>query len=124
MANPQRRANRNRMFDQLLSVGYDPGTAGSIANTPNWDQTNRRFQAAMANAPGKPAPAPTPPPAPEIPKAPVQAKSTQASMGQGVRRPKKSQVKTRLSDLRIKRPKINTALAIGAGGTGLNVGGY
>ena len=126
MANPQRRANRTNMFNQLLSVGYDPGTAGSIANTPNWDQTNRRFQAAMANAPGRntPAAAPTPPPAPEIPKAPVQAKATQASMGQGVRRPKKSSVKTRLSDLRIKRPQVNQALAIGAGGTGLNVGGY
>ena len=67
---------------------------------------------------------PTPPPALKVPLAPVQVKATQASMGQGVRRPKKSSVKTRLSDLRIKRPQVNQALAIGAGGTGLNVGGY
>ena len=67
---------------------------------------------------------PTPPPAPKPPLAPVLVKATQASMGQGVRRPRKSSVKTRLSDLRIKRPQVNQALAIGAGGTGLNVGGY
>ena len=124
MANPQRRANRGRMFDQLLSVGYDPGTAGSIANTPNWDETNRKFRAAMANPPGKPQPAPTPPPAPKIVKPPVQRQATQSSVGQGVRQARGSKKRTRLSDLRISRPRVNTQLAIGAGGTGLNIGGY
>ena len=124
MSNPQRRANRDAMYRSLIDAGYDSATAGQIANTPNWDRANARFSAAMDNAPGKPQPAPTQPPAPKIPKPPVQAQSTQASVGQGVRRPKKSQVRTRLSDLRIQRPRINTALAIGAGGTGLNVGGY
>ena len=54
------------MFNQLLQVGYDPGTAGSIANTANWDQANRRFSSAMSNPPARsaPAPAPAPPPAP------------------------------------------------------------
>ena len=79
----------------------------------------------QTSTPVAPTPTPpTPPPAPKVPLAPVQVKATQASMGQGVRRPKKSSVKTRLSDLRIKRPQVNQALAIGAGGTGLNVGGY
>ena len=58
MANPQRRANRNAMFQSLLAAGYDPGFAGSIANTPNWSAANNRFRNAMANAPGKPAPKP------------------------------------------------------------------
>ena len=61
----------------------------------------------------------------KVPKAPTQASTTQASVGQGVRRPKKTTSKTRLSDLRIRRPRINTALAISeSSGTGLNVGGY
>ena len=124
MANARRRANRDRMFQQLLSVGYDGGTAGSIANTPNWDQTNKRFKAAMASPPGKPQPAPTPPPAPEIIKPPVQRQATQSSVGQGVRQARGSRKRTRLSDLRISRPRVNTQLAIGAGGTGLNIGGY
>ena len=53
MANPQRRANRNAMFQSLLAAGYDGGTAGAIANNPNWDQANNQFRNAMANAPGK-----------------------------------------------------------------------
>ena len=75
---------------------------------------------------GLPAPvaAPPPPPIPPLIKAPKQSKATQASVGQGVRRPKKGKKKTRLSDLRISRPKVNTSLSVGSGGTGLNIGGY
>jgi len=69
-------------------------------------------------------PAPTPPPAPEIIKPPVQRQATQSSVGQGVRQARGSKKRTRLSDLRISRPRVNTQLAIGAGGTGLNIGGY
>ena len=65
-----------------------------------------------------------PDPKPEPPKPPTLAKATQASVGQGPRQAKGSKRRTRLSDLRIARPKVNTQLAIGAGGTGLNVGGY
>lgn len=53
MANPQRRANRNAMFQSLLAAGYDGGTAGAIANNPNWNAANNQFRNAMANAPGK-----------------------------------------------------------------------
>lgn len=53
MANPQRRANRQAMYTSLINAGYDPGTAGSIANNPNWDQANNQFRNAMSNAPGK-----------------------------------------------------------------------
>lgn len=66
MANARRRQNRTNMFNQLLQAGYDAGTAGSIANTANWDQANNRFSAAMSNpprnnqAPPPPAPAPAP----------------------------------------------------------------
>ena len=65
MANARRRQNRTNMFNSLLAAGYDAGTAGSIANTPNWDQANSRFSSAMSNppqrsAPPPPAPAPTP----------------------------------------------------------------
>jgi hypothetical protein len=77
------------MFQQLLSVGYDAGTAGSIANTPNWDQTNRKFNAAMANPPGRnrPAAAPQPMAQPSTPKAPVQNQTTISQAGEGVKRP-------------------------------------
>lgn len=68
----------------------------------------------------------TPPPAPEIIKPPKQAIATQSAAGQGVRVSRKAKKRTRLSDLRIRRPRqqVNTQLSIGAGGTGLNVGGY
>jgi len=52
------------MFNSLLAAGYDAGTAGSIANTPNWDQANNRFNAAMSNPPQKQAPPPPPTPTP------------------------------------------------------------
>ena len=67
MANARRRQNRTNMFNQLLQAGYDAGTAGSIANTSNWDQANRRFSAAMSNPPARSTPPPpTPPPAPRV----------------------------------------------------------
>jgi len=68
MANARRRQNRTNMFNSLLAAGYDAGTAGSIANTPNWDQANNRFRSAMANPPQKsaPPPPPTPTPAPRV----------------------------------------------------------
>lgn len=68
MANARRRQNRTNMFNSLLAAGYDAGTAGSIANTPNWDQANSRFSSAMANPPRNqaPPPPPTPTPAPRV----------------------------------------------------------
>ena len=68
MANARRRQNRTNMFNSLLAAGYDAGTAGSIANTPNWDQANNRFSSAMANPPSRqaPPPPPTPTPAPRV----------------------------------------------------------
>ena len=68
MANARRRQNRTNMFNSLLAAGYDAGTAGSIANTPNWDQANNRFSSAMANPPrtSAPPPPPTPTPAPRV----------------------------------------------------------
>ena len=64
MANARRRQNRTNMFNSLLAAGYDAGTAGSIANTPNWDQANNKFRNAMSNPPGNSAPPPPPTPAP------------------------------------------------------------
>ena len=68
MANARRRQNCTNMFNQLIQAGYDAGTAGSIANTPNWDQANNRFSSAMANPPSRsaPPPPPTPTPAPRV----------------------------------------------------------
>jgi hypothetical protein len=67
MANARRRQNRTNMFNSLLAAGYDAGTAGSIANTPNWDQANNRFSSAMSNPPSRQAPAPpAPAPAPQV----------------------------------------------------------
>ena len=68
MANARRRQNRTNMFNSLLAAGYDAGTAGSIANTANWDQANNRFRNAMANPPQQsaPPPPPTPTPAPRV----------------------------------------------------------
>ena len=73
-----------------------------------------------------PVPALAPPPAPEIIKPPKQSIATQSAAGQSVRTSQKAKKRTRLSDLRIRRPRqqVNTQLSIGAGGTGLNVGGY
>ena len=70
--------------------------------------------------------APAPPPLPEIIKPPKQSIATQSAAGQSVRTSRKAKKRTRLSDLRIRRPRqqVNTQLSIGAGGTGLNVGGY
>ena len=84
------------------------------------NQATQAFQGGGYPTPPGPE-APLPPP---MIKAPKQSKATQASVGQGVRRPKKANKKTRLSDLRISRPKVNTALSVGSGGTGLNIGGY
>jgi hypothetical protein len=92
-----------------MRAGYDQNQATALA------------MGLPADGPPKP---PTPPPAPQLIKPPVQPKSTQASVGQGVRSPRKAKKKTRLSDLRIRRPQVNTALSVGAGGTGLNIGGY
>jgi len=68
MANARRRQNRTNMFNSLLAAGYDAGTAGSIANTPNWDQANNRFSSAMSNPPGnnQAPPPPAPAPAPRV----------------------------------------------------------
>ena len=67
MANARRRQNRTNMFNSLLAAGYDAGTAGSIANTPNWDRANNKFNSAMANPPARSTPPPpTPPPAPRV----------------------------------------------------------
>ena len=126
MANARRRANRDRMFQQLLAVGYDGGTAGSIANTPNWDAANRRFNDAMRNPPGrnKPAPAPQPMAQPQTPKAPVQNQTTISQAGKGVKRPEGKRKKTTLASLRIKPRKINQQVGgLGSGGS-LNIGGY
>lgn len=126
MANARRRANRDRMFQQLLSVGYDGGTAGSIANTPNWDAANRRFNDAMRNPPGRntPAPAPQPMAQPQTPKAPVQNQTTISQAGEGVKRPGSKRKKTTLASLRIKPRKINQQVGgLGSGGS-LNIGGY
>ena len=129
MANARRRANRDRMFQSLIAAGYDGGTAGSIANTSNWDQANKRFNAAMANPPGRntPPPAPAPAPMPTVPKPPEQTPTTIAQAGEGVRRPGAKRKKTTLASLRI-RPKaqINQqvgGLGVGAG-SGLNIGGF
>jgi hypothetical protein len=126
MANPQRRANRDRMFKSLLAAGYDGGTAGSIANTANWDQANRRFNAAMANAPGKQQTqsAPKPPKMPKTPKPPEQTMTTISQAGEGVKRPGGKRKKTTLASLRIKPRKINQQVGgLGSGGS-LNIGGY
>lgn len=127
MANPRRRANRDAMFQSLLAAGYDGGTAGSIANTPNWDQANNRFKAAMANPPGKPAPpapAPQPMAQPSTPKPPVQNQTTISQAGEGVKRPGGKRKKTTLASLRIKPRKINQQVGgLGTGGS-LNIGGY
>ena len=126
MANARRRANRDRMFQSLLAAGYDAGTAGSIANTPNWDQANNRFNAAMRNPPGRntPPPAPKPMAQPQTPKAPIQNQTTIAQAGEGVKRPGTKRKKTTLASLRIKPRKINQAVGgLGSGGS-LNIGGY
>ena len=47
---------RHNIFQQLLNVGYDGGTAGAIANDPNIHNAHKRFRNALRNAPGKPAP--------------------------------------------------------------------
>ena len=127
MANARRRANRDRMFQQLLSAGYDGGTAGAIANTPNWDQANNKFNAAMRNPPGRNKPAaaaPQPMAQPSTPKAPVQNQTTISQAGEGVKRPGGKRKKTTLASLRIKPRKINQQVGgLGSGGS-LNIGGY
>ena len=55
-----KRQERHNIFQQLLNAGYDGGTAGAIANTPNIHQAHKRFHAAMRNPPGKPTPQPQP----------------------------------------------------------------
>ena len=103
----------NRALNRFIRSQPTDGSAGDI---------NQITDAFLGNP--APVPAPTPPPMPPLIKAPKQSKATQASVGQGIRRPKKGKKKTRLSDLRISRPKVNTSLSVGSGGTGLNIGGY
>lgn len=67
---------------------------------------------------------PKPPPA--TPKPPTQMHATQEQAGRGTRRPT-TKKKTSLASLRIRRKKptqVNSQVALGVGGTGLNVGGY
>lgn len=132
MANPRRRQNRNNMFTALINAGFDSGTAGSIANTPNWDQANNKFNNAMANPPGgntPPPAAPTPPPMPKMEtyKPPQMANATAASLGKGVGKPQERKKKSILASLRIRRQRpTRVAGSLGGGfgtGTGLNVGG-
>lgn len=124
MANANRRANRDRMYKSLLDAGYDSGTASSIANTPNWSRANNRFNNAMANAPGKPAPpAPAPPPPPPTPKPAEQTNTTISSVGDTVRRPKQKRKKTTLASLRIRPTRINQQVGGTGYGSGLNIGG-
>ena len=129
MANPRRRANRNRMFDQLISAGFDPGTAGAIANTPNWDQANSKFSSAMSNPPGRntPPPPPTPPAMPKMEtyKPPQMSAATTAALGKGVAKAEGTPQAKTLASLRIKKKKpTKVASSLGgnfAPGTGLNV---
>ena len=125
--NPRKRAQRASMHAQLINAGFDDATANRIANIPDFDKANRQFNSAMASPPAKPVPTPTPPTPPKPKKPPKQAMATQAAAGQGVRRPKKRRAKVKSSDLRIKRESTSSVLsplAIGGGGTGMNLGGY
>ena len=101
--------NFMQTVQMYMRAGYDQNQATSLA------------LGLPADGPPKPAPTPAPP---KPKKPPVQKQTTQASAGQGVRQAKGSKKKTTLADLRISRPRVNTQLAIGAGGTGLNIGGY
>ena len=101
--------NFMQTVQMYMRAGYDQNQATSLA------------MGQPADGPPKPAAAPKPP---AIIKPPVQRQATQSSAGQGVRSARGSKKRTRLSDLRISRPRVNTQLAIGAGGTGLNIGGY
>jgi flagellar motility protein MotE (MotC chaperone) len=103
----------NRFLRRAAQMGIDVGDI---------NQASAMFLGQPAQAPAAPAP----PPVPEIIKPPKQAIATQSAAGQGVRVSRKAKKRTRLSDLRIRRPRqqVNTQLSIGAGGTGLNVGGY
>ena len=109
-----------QLFNQAVSLGHSPqpGMGGGGGAFTNY------LRSLIAQGPVNKTPAPTPPPAPKIIKPPVQRQATQSSVGQGVRSARGSKKRTRLSDLRISRPRVNTQLAIGAGGTGLNIGGY
>ena len=119
--NERARLNQ-QLFNQAVSLGHSPqpGMGGGGGRFTNY------LRSLIAQGPVNrtPTPATTPPPAPEIIKPPTQRQATQSSVGQGVRQARGSKKRTRLSDLRISRPRVNTQLAIGAGGTGLNIGGY
>jgi flagellar motility protein MotE (MotC chaperone) len=105
----------NRFLRRAAQMGIDVGDI---------NQASAMFLGQPAQTPTPQAP--TPPPTPEIIKPPKQSIATQSAAGQGVRTSRKAKKRTRLSDLRIRRPRqqVNTSLSIGAGGTGLNVGGY
>jgi flagellar motility protein MotE (MotC chaperone) len=103
----------NRFLRRSAQMGIDVGDI---------NQASAMFLGQPAQQPQQQQQAP--PPAPELIKPPKQSIATQAGAGQSVRTSRKSKKRTRLSDLRIRRPRINTSLSIGAGGTGLNVGGY
>ena len=129
MANPRRRQNRNNMFTALINAGFDSGTAGAIANTPNWDQANKKYGDAMANPPGKKTP---PPAAPTVPmpkmetyKPPQMSPATTAALGKGVAKAEGTPQAKTLSSLRIKKKRpTKVAGSLGgnfAPGTGLNV---
>ena len=117
--NARARLNQ-QLFNQAVSLGHSPvpGMGGGGGRFTDY------LRGLIAQGPVNKTPAPTPPPAPAIVKPPVQRQATQSSVGQGVRQARGSKKRTRLSDLRISRPRVNTQLAIGAGGTGLNIGGY
>jgi len=105
------------MFNQLLSVGYDSGTAGSIANTPNWDQTNKRFRSAMSNPPGKQSAPPAAPKAPD----PIQPAPAPQKLGDGGNRLKiNKKSKRRRSQLSggITQQRINLNTSSFGGNTG------
>ena len=111
-----KRQERTNIFNQLISAGYDAGTAGSIANRPSIHDAHKGFRNAMAN---RPAPAP-----PKPIKPPEQSNVTISQAGDSVRRPGSKRKKTTLASLRIKPTKINQQVGGLGSGSGLNIGGF
>ena len=122
-----KRQERTNIFNQLISAGYDAGTAGSIANRPSIHDAHKGFRNAMANRPAPAPPQQSAPAAPAPPKPikpPEQSNVTISQAGDSVRRPGSKRKKTTLASLRIKPTKINQQVGGLGSGSGLNIGGF
>ena len=110
------------IYNAIISMGGSQASAANAARAKKPGRAFRRFQAAFVPPAPAPVAAPTPPPMPQYQAPPVtrQPSSSLQQTQEGVRTPRRSRRKDRLSQFLI---SLSQGSQVGAGGGGsLNIG--